>query len=222
MQTDFQRREIAIKLVYYGPPHSGKTTNLQKLFERIDPHMRGRLLTLDTRDDRTLYFDLLPIMLRSQGGMTVKFKVYTVPGQALHHATRRLVLQGTDGVAFIADSRVSETRNNNLSYADLKSNLKENGIDPATIPLVIQFNKRDLPGVRSDDELDQLAQRGRQPMFRASAIQGEGVGETFLGLVRHTWAHLEARLQLEQRYGLSGEQLIGQLEEQLFDAGRTP
>src|SRR5206468_2327517 len=119
------------------------------LHQRIDPRLRGRLLSLDTYQDRTLFFDLLPIVFRARSGLTVKIKVYTVPGQIMHHSTRRVLLEGADGVAFVADSRVSETHGNNLSYADLKANLRQSGVDPETAPIVIQFNKRDLPGARS-------------------------------------------------------------------------
>src|SRR5205823_1568809 len=105
VEIDFQRREVAIKLVYYGPALSGKTTNLQQLHQRVDPASRGRLLALDTRDDRTLFFDLLPIFFKSQSGLTIKVKLFTLPGQVIHNSTRRLVLRGVDGVAFIADSR---------------------------------------------------------------------------------------------------------------------
>src|SRR5512135_1722896 len=103
-----ETREIAIKVVYYGPALSGKTTNLQALFQRIDPSVRGRLMTLDTKDDRTLFFDMMPVFFRSASGVKVKLKLYTVPGQVMHESTRRIVLQGTDAIAFVADGRRSE------------------------------------------------------------------------------------------------------------------
>src|SRR5206468_10775214 len=144
-----------IKIVYYGPALSGKTTNLQTLHRLVAQDQRTRLMTLETRDDRTLFFDLLPMTFR-HGDLSLRFKVFTVPGQVIHNATRRLVLQGADGVAFIADSQIAETHHNNESYANLKANLKENGFDPAEMPIVIQFNKRDLPGIRSDVELNKI------------------------------------------------------------------
>src|SRR2546427_8876885 len=110
VQIDFGQREVAIKLVYYGPAMSGKTTNLQKIHERIDARSRGRLMTLDTRDDRTLFFDLLPISFRASGDLKLKLKLYTVPGQVMHNTTRKIVLSAADGVAFVADSQVAETR----------------------------------------------------------------------------------------------------------------
>lgn len=215
VQIDFQRREVAIKLVYYGPALSGKTTNLQQLHQRIDQSARGRLLALDTKDDRTLFFDLLPIVFKSQSGLTIKVKLFTVPGQVIHNSTRRLVLQGADGVAFIADSRIAETQHNNESYANLKANLKENGFDPSEIPVVIQFNKRDLPGIRSDGELAKIAVRGREPIYRATAIAGLGIVETFFGLVSLTWDRLDAHYQLAGKFAISRDDFIGSLAQQL-------
>src|SRR6516225_2027164 len=151
-QVDFQHREIALKLVYYGPAMSGKTTNLQQIHARMDPKRRGRLLTLDTKEDRTLYFDLLPLAFKSSSGVVVKVKLFTVPGQVIHNTTRKVVLQGCDGIAFIADSQVAGTKNNNDSFANLRQNLKDNRIEVNELPIVIQFNKRDLPKVRTDDE----------------------------------------------------------------------
>ena len=150
MQLDFSSRELTIKLVYYGPALSGKTTNLQALHAASTPDTTGRLMTLETRDDRTLFFDLLPLTFGSERGLSIRLKVFTVPGQVIHSSTRRLVLQGADGVAFIADSRVAETENNAEAFRDLRENLKQNGINPKQIPLVLQFNKRDLPGVRAE------------------------------------------------------------------------
>ena len=215
VQIDFQRREVAIKLVYYGPALSGKTTNLQVLHERIVPAQRGRLITLDTKDDRTLFFDLLPIHFRSASGLTIKVKLFTVPGQVIHNSTRRIVLQGADGVAFIADSRIAETRHNNESFANLKANLRDNGFNPAEVPIVIQFNKRDLPGTRGDSDLAKIAQRGCEPIFRASAINGGGVVETFFGLVRIAWDRLEEKVELGNRFGVSRDELIRSLAQQL-------
>src|SRR6516225_6636651 len=139
-----------MKLVYYGPALGGKTTNLRSLHQLSAEQSRGRLMTLETKDDRTLFFDMLPLTLRGasaerpSGGMTLRIKIFTVPGQVLHASTRRLVLQGADGVAFIADSQVSETEHNAASFLDLRQNLKELGLSLKGMPLVIQFNKRDL------------------------------------------------------------------------------
>jgi mutual gliding-motility protein MglA len=221
-QIDFQRREIAVRLVYYGPALSGKTTNLQALHERMDPRRRGHLLSLDTKDDRTLFFDLLPLSFRSASGVTVKIKLFTVPGQVIHNTTRRLVLQGCDGVVFVADSRVSETAANNDAFVNLKQNLRENGIDPATTPIIIQFNKRDLPGIRSDADLAKLAARGKEPVFAAVAVRGEGVVETFLGLVAATWDSLDKKLGLGSSHGVGKDELLATLAGQLGAEPGTP
>jgi signal recognition particle receptor subunit beta len=214
-QIDFQHREIAIKLVYYGPALSGKTTNLQQIHARMDPRRRGRLLTLDTKEDRTLYFDLLPLAFKSSSGVVVKVKLFTVPGQVIHNTTRKVVLQGCDGIAFIADSQVAETKNNNDSFANLRQNLKDNRIEVNELPIVIQFNKRDLPKVRTDDELKKIASRGKEPIFPAVAMRGEGVAETFLGLTALTWDSLEAKVGLGQKHGIGKNEMIDAIAQQL-------
>jgi signal recognition particle receptor subunit beta len=217
-QVDFKNREISIKLVYYGPALSGKTTNLQQLHEHLDPKKRSRLLTLDTKEDRTLYFDLLPLTIKSATGTTVKVKLFTVPGQVIHNTTRKVVLQGVDGIAFIADSQIVETKNNNESFANLRQNLKENRLDKENIPIVIQFNKRDLPKVRSEQEIQKIAARGKEPVFAATAIKGQGVVETFLGLAGATWDALEQRMGIGSKHGLAREELLGELSRQLGGA----
>jgi signal recognition particle receptor subunit beta len=210
MQLDFAARELTIKLVYYGPALSGKTTNIQKLHARVAKDARGRLLMLDTHADRTLFFDLLPIHFRAEGGLSIKLKLYTVPGQVMHNATRRVVLQGADGVAFIADSQLSETAANNEAFENLRENLRAHGAEPDATPTVIQFNKRDLPAdsIRSEAELDRLARRGREPVFKASALKGEGVLSTFLALARLSFEDLERRYQLQEKFGVSAEQFM--------------
>jgi signal recognition particle receptor subunit beta len=220
-QVDFQHREIAIKLVYYGPAMSGKTTNLQQIHARMDPRRRGRLLTLDTSQDRTLYFDLLPLTVKAASGVTVKVKLFTVPGQVIHNTTRKVVLQGCDGVAFIADSQVDETRNNNESFANLRQNLRENKLDQENIPVVIQFNKRDMPKVRSDDELRRIAARGKEPVYPAIAVRGEGVIETFLGLAAATWESLERRIGLGSKHGIPKDELLTSLAQQLGTSAKA-
>ncbi|MGZ3428084.1 MAG: GTP-binding protein [Polyangia bacterium] len=200
--------------MYYGPALSGKTTNLQQIHARMDPKRRGRLLTLDTKEDRTLYFDLLPLAFKSVSGVTCKVKLFTVPGQVMHNTTRKVVLQGCDGVAFIADSQIAETKNNNESFANLKANMKENRLDEDT-PIVIQFNKRDMPKVRTDDDLKRIAARGKEPVFPATAIQGKGVPETFLGLAAATWETLEKKMGLGTKHGIPKAELLAALAKQL-------
>lgn len=208
MQLDFKARELTVKLVYYGPALSGKTTNLQAIHRLVSPETSGRLMTLETRDDRTLFFDLLPLSFEAGNGIQVRIKLFTVPGQVIHNATRRLVLQGADGTAFIADSQKSETKANQAAFMNMQENLRDNGIDASTHPLVIQFNKRDMPDVRTDDELDRLASRGREPVFKAVAVRGSGVVETFLGLLDLTWLHLEKDHQLKAKFGLDPDRFL--------------
>jgi signal recognition particle receptor subunit beta len=210
VQVDFKAREITIKLVYYGPALSGKTTNLQSLHKVVAQDQRTRLMTLETRDDRTLFFDLLPMTFR-HGDLSLRLKVFTVPGQVIHNATRRLVLQGADGVAFIADSQIAETRANAESFVNLKHNLREQGVEISQLPLVIQFNKRDMPAVRTDAELAELARRGREPVFRAVAVRGDGVASTFVGLLKLVFKKLESQVDLTNRFGISADKIVGEV-----------
>ncbi|WP_437725176.1 GTP-binding protein [Sorangium sp. So ce861] len=216
MQLDFAAREVTIKLVYYGPALSGKTTNLVSLHGLAGSDARGRLMTLETQDDRTLFFDLLPLTFRAKDGdVSLRIKLFTVPGQPMHAATRRLVLQGADGVALIADSQITETQRNAEAFFDLRQNLRENGLDLARMPLVIQFNKRDLPDIRSDEELARLAARGKEPVYRAIATRGVGTVETFMGLLHLTWETLDQTHQLSKRLSISGEELLNSAARQL-------
>lgn len=215
MQLDFTARELTVKLVYYGPALSGKTTNLQAVHRLVAPATSGRLMTLETRDDRTLFFDLLPLSFSTGEGLNVRIKLFTVPGQVIHNATRRLVLQGADGVAFIADSQISETRANQASFLNMQENLRDNGIDPKKIPLVIQFNKRDLPNIRTKEEIDALASKGNEPVYEAVALRGVGVLETFYGLLDLTWAHLEREHQLADKFGVDPDTVRREVRQKL-------
>ncbi len=217
MQIDFEQKEIQLKIVYYGPALSGKTSNLVCIHRICAPSNRGRLMTLETRDDRTLFFDLLPLHFESESGVSITVKVFTVPGQVIHNATRRIVLQGADSVAFIADSQTSQIEANQESFLNLKENLKQNGLNLKTMPLVIQFNKRDLPGIRTDAEIDAMASKGREPVFKAIATQGPGVIETFLGLMEITWERLDAWHDLTGKFGLRGDMLLESLKRQLTE-----
>jgi hypothetical protein len=230
VQINFGGREIGIKLVYYGPALSGKTTNLRSLHQMTTEGSRGRLMTLETKDDRTLFFDMLPLTFRASGSsaraegertMTLRVKIFTVPGQVLHASTRRLVLQGADGVAFIADSQISETEHNAASFLDLRQNLAELGLSLKQLPVVIQFNKRDLDRVRSDDEIGALARRGREPVFKASAVNGQGVLETFFGLLHLTWTRLDSEHQLAKMIGVKSDELLPMAARQLGLTGEV-
>lgn len=215
MQLDFAARELTIKLVYYGPALSGKTTNLQALHKASDEGTTGRLMTLETRDDRTLFFDLLPFTFKDRGGLSVRLKVFTVPGQVIHSSTRRLVLQGADGIAFIADSQLAETQSNTEAFMDLKENLKSYGVTLKQVPLIIQFNKRDLPNIRSDGEIAELASQGREPVYLAVATRGEGVVESFIGLLYLTWGALDAEHDLNKKFGFDSDAFLAQVAHHL-------
>jgi mutual gliding-motility protein MglA len=218
MQLDFTARELTLKLVYYGPALSGKTTNLQSLHDVTASDATGRLMTLETRDDRTLFFDLLPLSFQGKNGLSVRIKVFTVPGQVIHASTRRLVLQGADGVAFVVDSRASESDINAESFRDLRENLKQNGLSIKEMPLVIQFNKRDLPDARPETEIEEQARQGKEPVFLAVATRREGVVETFVGLLHLTWQTLDVRHELSKKLSLESKALF---EEVLNKLGRT-
>lgn len=206
-----ESREIAIKVVYYGPALSGKTTNLQALFQKIDSKVRGRLMTLDTKDDRTLFFDMMPVFFRTRAGVKVKLKLYTVPGQVMHESTRRIVLQGSDAVAFVADSRRGETGSTLAYWSNMLKNLEANGLDFRTLPIVLQMNKRDLPDARSDAELDDLRREISPPVVPAVAIRGEGVVETLYLLLQRCYRSLDRQHGLEAVWQISEQEFLGQI-----------
>lgn len=210
MHFDFAARELTLKVVYYGPALSGKTTNLQILHDRVASGAGGRLMTLETKDDRTLFFDLLPLSFKARG-VAVRLKVFTVPGQVIHAATRRLVVQGADGVVFVADSQEGQTEQNGVSFIDLKTNLDAQGMRLEEMPVVIQFNKRDLPEVRPLEDLHALAKRGREPVYLATATRGDGIVETFLGALHLTWRRLDARHGLAAKFDLRAEKLLSEV-----------
>lgn len=220
VQINLEQREITLKIVYYGPALSGKTTNLQVVHQVLDPDSRGRLMVLDTSDDRTLFFDLMPVFFKTQSGFTVKVKIFTVPGQVMHNSTRRVVLQGADGVAFVADSQKSLSKANNESWRDMANNLKMNGLDINEIPMVIQFNKRDLSEVRSDEEIAEVGRKGKEPVFKAIAIKGEGVMETLEGILRLTWRSLNSKYSLEEKLQVKENEFISGVLKRSARAGR--
>jgi signal recognition particle receptor subunit beta len=197
-QVDYAERQLTIKLVYYGPPHSGKTSNLRALHSAVDKLNRGRLMTLDTRDDRTLFFDLLPLFFRASG-FSFQIKVYTVPGQPVHEATRKVVLANADGVVFVADSRPDHRDPNRQSWQNLTANLKT--LNLHQVPVIVQYNKRDLPDAIPLAEVDRFDDPG-QGIHEASAKSGAGVVETFFDLVGRAWEFLDADLKLSERLGL--------------------
>jgi len=171
-------KEIISKIVYYGPGLSGKTTNLQFVYKKVPSKTRGELISLATDADRTLYFDFLPVNVGTIQGFSTKFQLYTVPGQVYYNATRKLVLRGVDGIVFVADSQVDKMDENIESLQNLKDNLDEYGYDKDQIPMVIQYNKRDLPNVATIEELERILNPGGLPYFEAVAVSGDGVFKT--------------------------------------------
>lgn len=206
VQVNMVDREITVKVVYYGPALSGKTTNLQRLHGLLNPESRGKMVTLDTTGDRTLYFDFLPVEFGTANGFSVKLKLFTVPGQVMHRSTRKVVLSGADAVAFIADSQRASASANAYSYRDMEANLKSNGIDFDAMPKVVQFNKRDLSDVKPLHAIKDAW--GDVPTFPAVAIRGEGVRETFRELLRQLYRSLDERHHFGQKFGVSEEDFL--------------
>ena len=188
-------REMTAKIVYYGPGLCGKTTNLMVIFDKLDPKSKGKMLSLATKTDRTLFFDLLPVDIGKVGPFNLKIQLYTVPGQVFYNETRKLVLKGADSVVFVADSQPAMIEANRESFGNLMENLEENQIDPHDTPIVIQFNKRDLPGVMEIEELQENLGFEGYPYTEASALKGQGVMETFKLISKITAKHLFTRLK---------------------------
>jgi len=211
IEFDEWEKRMVLKLVYYGPAMSGKTTNLLMLHDLLQQEGRGDLMVLDTKDDRTIYFDLLPFFLEAPSGLKIKLKVYTVPGQVKHDATRKAVLQRADGVAFIADSQVSEISNNFNSFQNLEKNLGFVGLDIDHVPLVVQFNKRDLGSIVAEEEIRRVWDPSGIPVFMSSALYGTGVLETFIHLADRTYAHVDSRYGLAENHGLDKQMFLSQL-----------
>ncbi|MBD3234308.1 MAG: hypothetical protein GF315_11350 [candidate division Zixibacteria bacterium] len=177
-------KEVVCKIVYYGPGLSGKTTNLQWVFEKIPSQSRGELISLATETDRTLYFDFLPINLGTIHGLATKFQLYTVPGQVFYNATRKLVLRGVDGIVFVADSQLAKMDENLESLNNLRENLKEYGYNLKDIPFVLQYNKRDLTDIAEIEQLQQALNERGVPYFEAVACQGKGVFDTLKSICK--------------------------------------
>ncbi len=175
---NYASREINCKLVYYGPGLGGKTTNIEYVYNKVQPETRGKLISLATEQERTLFFDFLPVDLGSIRGFKTRFHLYTVPGQVYYNASRRLILKGVDGVVFVADSQPERMDANIASMQNLYENLAEYGYDPTTLPLVVQYNKRDVPSAVPVQELRLQINPDSLPDFEAVAISGQGVFDT--------------------------------------------
>ena len=191
-------RELTAKIVYYGPGLGGKTTNLQVLHRRLEPGTAGDLLALSTDTDRTIYFDLLPVELGDIKGYTIRFQLATVPGQTAFNETRKVVLQGADGIVFVADSQWTMLPKNLESWQSLRENLAANGIPFENLPVVIQYNKRDLPDILSVDAMEEALGFSAYPHVEAVAREGQGVTETFKLISKLTFLDLLKRLQGRQ------------------------
>jgi hypothetical protein len=183
---NYAAREINCKIVYYGPGLGGKTTNIQYIYDRTNPQSKGKLISLATETDRTLFFDFLPLDLGSVKGFRVRFHLYTVPGQVFYDASRKLILKGVDGVIMVADSQIERMDANEESVYNLKQNLKEHGYNIMTLPYVLQLNKRDLQNVSSVDEMTQKLRIKEEPVFEAVASKGTGVFETLKAVAKQT------------------------------------
>jgi signal recognition particle receptor subunit beta len=181
---NYAAREINCKLVYYGPGLCGKTTNLQQIYARVDPAAKGKLISLATESERTLFFDFLPLDLGTIRGFKTRFHLYTVPGQVFYDASRKLILKGADGVVFVADSQVERMEANIESQENLEENLVEQGHSLTTLPHIIQYNKRDLSNVVPVADLQSTLNEHNTPWFEASAAKGIGVFETLKGAAK--------------------------------------
>jgi signal recognition particle receptor subunit beta len=192
--VNYATREITCKIVYYGPGRSGKTTNLHYIYGQVPGDRKGQMVSLATQTDRTLFFDFLPIDLGTISGFSTRFQLYTVPGQIYYATTRKLVLQGADGVVFVADSQSRQLQENIESFQDLHANLAEHGVNAREVPLVIQYNKQDLPAdmIMTTAELDEQINFRNVPSFSADALHGPGVFETLRAISESVLRRLSA------------------------------
>jgi signal recognition particle receptor subunit beta len=197
--VNYATREITCKIVYYGPGRSGKTTNLHYIYGQVPAERRGQMVSLATQTDRTLFFDFLPLDLGSISGFTTRVQLYTVPGQVYYQTTRKLVLQGADGVVFVADSQARQLEENVESLQDLHANLAEHSVDARSVPLVIQYNKQDLPRdlILSADELEEALNFRGVASFAADALHGPGVFETLRAISEQVLRRLSASSSVE-------------------------
>jgi len=207
-ELDREANRLTFKLVYYGPAQGGKTTNLMQLHELAGAQMKGELMTLETQHDRTLFFDLLPLGFRADSGLTIRFRLFTVPGQVAHDGTRKAVLSRADGVVFVADSQRTQALNNGEAFQNLVENLARVGLELERLPLIVQFNKRDLPDILSEDDIRARYAGAPWPLLFAAAIDGRGVRETFAALLRGVWRRYADELGLASEHGLTEDGFV--------------
>jgi len=225
VQFNFSERTIKAKVVYYGPAQSGKTTNLEQIHRLTDPAGNNRLISLNTAQDRTLFFDLLPFSLGAISGYDFKVQLYTVPGQVQYNATRRVVLAGADAVVFVADSRKSNVKENLAAFENMKVNLLANRLVPEKVPLVLQYNKRDLPDLQTESEMGRALNPWGRRFFGAVASEGQGVMETFVAIVQEMLSAIAVKYNLKEK-GLDPssvpEVVAGAFASLLKDAALSP
>ena len=188
---NYSSREINCKIVYYGPGLCGKTTNLQYIYRRTNPEQKGKLISLATETERTLFFDFLPLSLGDIKGFKIRFHLYTVPGQVFYAASRKLILKGVDGVIFVADSQIERMESNMESLDDLNINLAEQGYELDKLPFAVQYNKRDLPNVAPVADMDKLLNYRKVIWFEAVAVTGKGVFETLKAVAKQVLFELK-------------------------------
>ncbi|HEX7645561.1 MAG TPA: GTPase domain-containing protein [Noviherbaspirillum sp.] len=207
-ELDEQRNRLSVKIVYYGPALSGKTTNLARLHDLLAPGLKGEMMTLETEGDRTLFFDLLPLGFRAPSGLLVKFNLFTVPGQVAHDGTRKAVLSRADGVVFVADSQRNQAVNNGGAFDNLLTNAALVGLDPEALPLAVQFNKRDMPDILDEEEIRGRWSSTPWPLFFASALEGTGVRETYRSVLSGIYRRLDDEFSLSRQHRLSEDVFI--------------
>ena len=190
---NYAAREINCKIVYYGPGLGGKTTNLQYIYNKTAPERKGKMISLATEADRTLFFDFLPLDLGTIRGFNTRFHLYTVPGQVFYDASRKLIVKGVDGVVFVADSQPERMEANVESIRNLEENLRDHGFDLVTMPLALQFNKRDINGAVPTDEMYRMLNYKREPTFEAVATSGLGVFDTLKSVAKQVLVELRKK-----------------------------
>ena len=193
--VNYHSKEVNCKIVYYGPGLGGKTTNLQHVYKRTSHDVRSEMISLNTENERTLFFDFLPLDLGEVRGFKTRFHLYTVPGQVFYEASRKLILRGLDGIIFVADSQVEKMESNMESLKGLESNLIEQGHKMEELPIVMQWNKRDLPNSTSVEDLEQKLNKWSSPTFEAVANDGEGVFETLKMISKLVLMNVKGNLQ---------------------------
>ncbi len=193
--VNYHTKEINCKIVYYGPGLGGKTTNIQYIYQKTSANNKGQMITLNTENERTLFFDFLPLDLGEIRGFKTRFHLYTVPGQVFYEASRKLILRGVDGLVFVADSQVERMEANLESYQGLEKNLADQGYDVSKVPIVMQWNKRDLPNIVPVEDMQMQLNKRKFPAFEATAVSGEGVFETLKMISKSVLLNIKGGLE---------------------------